>query len=87
MSAIVTEESILEALQRLPRERWADVLNFIESQAPATATSDAPGRKIMTARDLLNSGLVGMWKDRTDIDDNHEFARRLREQAQTRGRE
>jgi hypothetical protein len=36
---------------------------------------------------LLNSGLVGMWAGRADIADNHEFARRLREQAQTRRRD
>ena len=41
----------------------------------------------MTARDLLNSGLIGMWKDRKDIKDNHEFARQLREHVRTRGRE
>jgi hypothetical protein len=38
-----------------------------------------------TARELVlalkGNGLVGMWKDRTDIGDTEEFARRLREQA------
>jgi hypothetical protein len=38
----------------------------------------------MTAYDLLHSGLVGMWADRKDIGDSREFARRLRQQAQTR---
>ena len=87
MSAIVTEQSIVEALRRLPQDRWADVLSFIESQAPASGTTEATGGRLMTASDLLNFGLVGMWKDRTDIQDNHEFARQLREQAQTRSRE
>jgi hypothetical protein len=41
-------------------------------------------RPRMTARDLLNSGLVGLWKDRDDIGDSVEFARELREAAQTR---
>ncbi|MCS6846632.1 MAG: hypothetical protein RMN52_02830 [Anaerolineae bacterium] len=41
-------------------------------------------RKKMTFRDLLNSEAVGMWKDRTDIGDSAEFARKLREQAQSR---
>ncbi|NLF98065.1 MAG: hypothetical protein GX569_15135 [Candidatus Riflebacteria bacterium] len=35
----------------------------------------------MTVEELLNSGLVGIWKDRTDIKDNVEFARELREKA------
>jgi hypothetical protein len=87
MSAIITEQSILEALRRLPQERWTDVLNFIQSQGLPSAKSEATGSRPMTADDLLASGLVGMWKDRTDIGDNHEFARQLREQAQTRDRE
>ena len=39
MSTIVTEESILEMLRRFPMERWP-VLDFIESQAPATGMTD-----------------------------------------------
>src|SRR5947208_414578 len=38
----------------------------------------------LSAADLLHSGLVGIWAGRGDIDDGHEFARRLREQAETR---
>lgn len=41
----------------------------------------------LVASDLLNSGLIGMWADRTDIGDGREFARRLREQAQSRRHE
>ena len=45
----------------------------------------APGaRPPLTARVLLESGLIGMWKDRDDIGDSPEFARQLREQAQRR---
>ncbi len=35
-------------------------------------------RRQMTAKDLLESGLVGMWADRDDIGDSVEFARQLR---------
>jgi hypothetical protein len=42
--------------------------------------------KGMTAKDLLESPLVGMWKDRTDIGNSAEFARKLREEAQNRTR-
>ena len=42
------------------------------------------GKKRLTARQLLNSGLIGLWKDRTDITDSATFARQLREQAQRR---
>ena len=41
-------------------------------------------RRTMCASDLLNSGLVGIWADRTEISDSRDFARRLREQAQNR---
>ena len=41
-------------------------------------------KKRLTARRLLNSGLIGLWKDRTDIADSAGYARQLREQAQRR---
>ncbi len=39
--------------------------------------------KPMTGKDLLKSGLVGMWADRQDIGDSVSYARKLRAQAQT----
>ncbi|MBI4631747.1 MAG: hypothetical protein HY740_08555 [Chloroflexi bacterium] len=39
----------------------------------------------MTARDLLQSNLVGLWADRADIGDSVVFARQLRERAEQRG--
>ncbi len=41
--------------------------------------------KPMTGKDLLDSGLVGIWAKRKDIGDNLVYARKLRIQAQTRG--
>ena len=38
----------------------------------------------MTARQLLRSGLIGLWKDRKDVGDSTAYARQLREQAQRR---
>jgi type III secretory pathway lipoprotein EscJ len=46
-------------------------------------SSGKPKKRFMTARDLLNSDLIGMWKDR-DIKDSVAYARQLREEAQTR---
>jgi hypothetical protein len=40
----------------------------------------------LTARQLLDSGLIGLWQDRTDIVDSAVYARQLREQAQRRQR-
>ena len=39
----------------------------------------------LTVRQLRQSGLIGLWKDRDDIRDSVAYARRLREQAQRRG--
>ena len=41
--------------------------------------------KPLTGKDLLKSGLVGMWAKRKDIGDSVAFARKLRAQAQSRG--
>jgi len=42
-----------------------------------------PGRHL-TARQLLHSELIGLWKDREDIKNSASYARQLREQAQRR---
>lgn len=39
----------------------------------------------LTVRRLRQSGLIGLWKDREDIQDSAAFARQLRGQAQQRG--
>jgi len=36
----------------------------------------------LTARQLLQSDLIGLWEDRDDIEDSSAYARQLREQAQ-----
>lgn len=46
--------------------------------------SDATGPT--TGQDLLDSGLVGIWKKRRDIGDSLEFARKLRSRAEARHR-
>jgi len=42
------------------------------------------GKRRMTARDLLNSDLVGLWADRKDIKDSSVYARYLRKLVQER---
>lgn len=42
------------------------------------------GRSFLTAKTLLESDLVGMWKDRQDFSDSSTYARELREKAQNR---
>ncbi len=53
-------------------------------EALAAQPSQRPPKRRMTAKDLLESGLVGLWKDRDDIGDSVEFAHKLRERAQGR---
>jgi len=38
----------------------------------------------LTAQKLKDSGLIGLWKDRKDIQDSSEYANFLRQQAQIR---
>jgi len=38
------------------------------------------GRHPLTARQLRRSGLIGLWKDRADINDSAAYARQLRKQ-------
>ena len=47
---------------------------------------EKPGavRKPLTAGDLMRSPLFGLWKDREDIGDSLEFARKLRAEAEQR---
>jgi hypothetical protein len=47
-------------------------------------SSETLKRPALTARDLLQSGLIGLWKDREDIKDSASYARALREAAQRR---
>lgn len=56
-----------------------------DDAAPEPDLGYDPSKPIMTLGDLLDSDLVGMWKDRTDITDSSEWARALRDKHQRRG--
>ena len=51
--------------------------------SPLSVTSKFRSR--LNVRQLRQSGLIGLWKDRDDIQDSKTYARQLREQAQKRG--
>lgn len=83
----VTEERVLEELQDLDPERWFEVLDFIGYLKERSSRLEVrAGSRELTARDLLESKLVGLWADREDVEDSVEFARRLRRQAEHRTR-
>ncbi len=82
---MVTESEILEELRGLDPSLWSEVQDFIVHLKQRLAKE--PGTehtRQMTARDLLESGLVGLWKDRKDIGDSLQFARKLRYEAEHR---
>jgi len=46
--------------------------------------SAMPRHPHLTAHQMLRSELIGLWRDREDIEDSTDYARQLREQAQRR---
>lgn len=80
----IDESQLLEALRHVPAERWGEVLHFIDSLQGSHAQSLALP-PIRTVAHLLESELVGMWAQRSDLGDSRQFARQLRQQAGHRG--
>jgi len=84
MEAIRREEVIVKNgqihLTGLPYRRGDRVEIIVLPQAGKTRTQIR-----LTVRQLRQSGLIGLWRDRSDIEDSSAYARRLREQAQQRG--
>lgn len=66
-------------LTNLPVEKGQDV-ELLVLFVPKSKRRE--GKKRLTAKRLLNSGLIGLWKERTDITDSVVYARQLREKAQ-----
>jgi hypothetical protein len=84
MEAVRLEQVVVEdgqmVITGLPYKRgqWVEVI--VLSQPQKTVR-----RSRLTVRQLRQSGLIGLWKDRDDIEDSTGYARQLREQAQQRG--
>lgn len=68
-------------LTELPCKKGQRVEVIVLAEPPASLQ---PPR--LTAKRLLESGLVGLWQDREDITDSAAYARQLREEAQRRQR-
>jgi GrpB-like predicted nucleotidyltransferase (UPF0157 family) len=80
-----TKEQILDQLHELEPAQWGEVLDFIGYlKHREVLKREQHHQAKMTARDLLKSGLVGIWADREDIEDSLAFARQLRRQAERR---
>ena len=65
--------------KRVEKEGTEDTLEKVAAVKPATV------RELAAA--IRKSGLVGMWKDRTEIGESRKFARNLRKLASARKRE
>jgi len=66
----------------------ADVIQRLHErllEAEKTEEVETASRGRLTVGEFRESGLIGLWKDRTDIEDSAVYARELREQAQRRG--
>ena len=85
-TADVTPELILSAMQHVPLERWGEVLHVIESLQSSERSAAAAASPVRTGTDLRNSVLIGIWAERSDLGNGHEFARELRRQAEQRDR-
>ncbi len=79
----VTPDQILNAMQHVPTGRWSEALRAIESLQNLPDSTATSASAVRTGNDLRNSGLIGLWADRQDIANNHEFARELRREAES----
>lgn len=82
-TATIEETQVLNALRALKQEEWPEVLDFIGYLRHRNKAAP-PGHPQLTALDLAQSDLVGIWADRTDVTDSLDFARQLRDKAERR---
>lgn len=75
---IVEDASTIRPLRPIPAKAGTEVEIIVPEAKPETAED--------LFRALQEAGLIGLWKDRTDIGDSSDFARKLRQQAETRHR-
>jgi hypothetical protein len=76
---VMAEDGKIE-ITDLPYKK-GQAVEIIVLPHPTAAVPDSR----LTAKHLRTSGIIGLWKDRDDIQDSSDYARKLREQAQTRG--
>jgi hypothetical protein len=81
---MVTGEATLKEPSGPVIEFCATDIEVLGEEAANLLDIEKSSPRRMTARDLLSSGLVGIWKNRKDIGDSRTFARKLRERAQRR---
>ena len=91
MSRIELSEAQEQLSVLVERAVRGEEIVFVENNEPlvrlvAVARSEDTLAENGSVQALLNSGLIGLWKDRDNLPDSARFARHLREQAQQRTR-
>jgi hypothetical protein len=71
--------------RRLPPVQRMRLVGLLNEELRGESLRQAQeAKQPLTAKALLDSGLVGLWRNRVDIRDTSAFARDLRERAQKR---
>jgi hypothetical protein len=84
LNNVITEQDILGELHSLPHNKWGEILQFINFLKYQSKSEMSQNSETLTAHNLLESELVGLWADRSDITDSLSYARQLRQQAEQR---
>lgn len=86
------EEQLIHIVHRLPPERVVQLIEFARflelqttEQTVKLSSLKKTARPRMTVRQFRESGLIGLWAGRDDIEDSSLYARQLREKVQRRG--
>ena len=77
------KDHFLTSMSHVPPEQWQDVLNYVHSLPTPKEEKSSPIPK--TAAEMAKSEIIGIWADRTDIQDGPTFARQLRSAAEKQG--
>jgi antitoxin ParD1/3/4 len=88
MNVSLTPELEKIVADRVASGRYASATDVVAEALRLLDEHDRARNSPLSAKELLNSlkqsGFIGMWKDRPDIEDNIDFARRLRIDAERR---
>ena len=87
MDTVVAKDGVISMkVTGLPFKKGQQVKVTFRPKGSSSKTKGKAATKYLfsSAGRLLHSPLLGMWKDRRDIGDSVEFARKLRERASHR---
>ena len=80
------KEASMAVQKRMPEKTYDESVadEEITDEDAWEFPSSSPDKKVLTGKALLESGLVGLWKDRTDIGDTLEYVQKLKDQGRRR---